>query len=151
MQLEVLLRGRRRPLAQDAVLATHPFQRVRREGGLLCIRVQVHTLLDDDAVNVVLQVEQVLRILGYLRPFGAELQTHKVASDIKTLVPLGLLLIADRKSAIDVSAVLVRCCSHKAMSVTCAIFLMVSSTSLPMMILVHGVMGSTGISSRTSQ
>jgi hypothetical protein len=87
LQEKVLLCGPKHPLAEDAVLMTHPLQCVRHEGGLLHVRVQVRTLLNDDAVGVVLEVEQVLRVLGHLCPLGAEMRTREVASVLKVLAP----------------------------------------------------------------
>jgi hypothetical protein len=40
---------------------------------LLLVCVQMRTLLDDGTVSVVLQVEQVLHVLGHLSPSDAEL------------------------------------------------------------------------------
>jgi hypothetical protein len=70
---------------------------MRRVGGMLHVCIQTHTLLDNDAARVVLQVEQVLCVLGHLRPSSIELWACEVASGLKTLAPLRLLLDVDRK------------------------------------------------------
>jgi hypothetical protein len=97
LQLEVILHRPKCPLAEDSVLTTHPLKRMRREGGLLRVCVQTHMLLDDDAAHVVLQVEQVLYVLGHLHPSDAELWAHEVTGSHMALVPLGFLLIEDWK------------------------------------------------------
>jgi hypothetical protein len=66
-------------------------------GDLLLVRVQTRTLQDDDVAGVVLQVEQVLCVLGHLHPSGVELWAREVTSGLKALAPLGLLLIADQE------------------------------------------------------
>jgi hypothetical protein len=97
MQLKVLLRGSNHPLTEDAVLTTHLLQLVRCVGGLLRVCLQTHMLLDDNATGVVLEVEQVLRVVGHLRPSSTELWAGEVTSGLEVLVPLGLLLLTDRK------------------------------------------------------
>jgi hypothetical protein len=49
------------------------------------------------AARVVLEDEQVLCILGHVRPSCIELWAHELAGGHKALMPLGLLLITDRK------------------------------------------------------
>jgi hypothetical protein len=66
-------------------------------GDLLLVRVQTRTLQDNDVAGVVLQVEQVLCVLGHLHPSGVELWAREVASGLKALAPLGLLLIMDQE------------------------------------------------------
>jgi hypothetical protein len=61
---------------------------VRCEGGLLCVCIQTHMLLDDDAVRVVLKVEQVLHVLGHLCPSDTKVRAHAVTSSLKALAPL---------------------------------------------------------------
>jgi hypothetical protein len=49
------------------------------------------------AARVVLEDEQVLCILGHVRPSCIELWAHELTGGHKALMPLGLLLITDRK------------------------------------------------------
>jgi hypothetical protein len=77
------------------VLATHPLQLSRCVGGQLLVRIQMCTLLDDNVVGVVPYVEQVLCVPSHLRPPSAELRATEVASGLKALAPLRLLLITD--------------------------------------------------------
>jgi hypothetical protein len=46
---------------------------VQPEGSLLGVRIQTCTLLGDDSAGVVLEVEQVPRVLGQVRALEAEL------------------------------------------------------------------------------
>jgi hypothetical protein len=74
-----------------------PLHHVRREGSLLGVRVQMHTLLSDDSAGVVLQVEEVPRVLGHLSRTGAVVWAGEVTHGLKALLPLGLILITDRE------------------------------------------------------
>jgi hypothetical protein len=64
---------------------------------LLGVRPQTHTLLGDNSVSVVLQVEQVPHVLGQVGEVEAELQASDVAHGLVALLPLGLLLITNRE------------------------------------------------------
>jgi hypothetical protein len=129
------------------VLTTQPLQLERRADSLLLVRIQMHTLCDNDAAGVVLQVEQVLHILGHLCPAVAEL----LARISRQWRHAGSSWSQIRNKAIGVSAVSARRCSHMAVSARCTIFSTASSASLPMMAPVHGAAGSMGISTRTLQ
>jgi hypothetical protein len=61
------------------------------------VRIQTRMLLDDDATSVVLQVEQVPRVLDHLCPTSTEVWAGEVAHDLVVLPPLGLLLIGVRR------------------------------------------------------
>jgi hypothetical protein len=52
-------------------------------------------LLDDDPAGVVLQVEQVPRVLGHLCPTDTEVWAGEVTHGLMVLLPLRLLLIVD--------------------------------------------------------
>jgi hypothetical protein len=67
------------------------------EDGLLLICIQTRTLLDDGATGVVLEVEQVLCVLGQLSPPGIELHAGEVTSCLQVLTPLGLLLVPNQE------------------------------------------------------
>jgi hypothetical protein len=78
---------------------TQPLQLERCADSLLLIHIQTRTMLNDDAANVVLQVEQVLYVLGHMCPTGAELWAREVASGLKVPVPCGILLVPDREQS----------------------------------------------------
>jgi hypothetical protein len=72
LQLEVHLYRLMCPTTKDDILTLKPLNRVRREGSLLSIRIQTCTLLGDDSIGVVLQVEQVAHVLGQVRVLEVE-------------------------------------------------------------------------------
>jgi hypothetical protein len=80
-------------MMEDGVLTLKPLHHVRCEGSLLGVRVQTCTLLGDDSAGVVLQVEQVPRVLGQMGEVEAELWATDVTHGLVALLPLGLLLI----------------------------------------------------------
>jgi hypothetical protein len=82
LQLLVLLTDTKRPLAEDMVLVTQPLQLQRRLDGLLIICVHTHTLFDHGVGGVVLQVEEVLRVLHHLCPSSVELLAGEVTSSL---------------------------------------------------------------------
>jgi hypothetical protein len=55
------------------------------------------TLLDDGPANVVLQVEQVPRVLVHLCRTGAEVWAGEVTHGLMALLPLRLILIPNRE------------------------------------------------------
>jgi hypothetical protein len=64
---------------------------------LLGVRVQMHKLLDDDPAGVVLQVEQVPRVVDHMCPTSTEVWAVEVTHNLLALSPLGVLLIKDRE------------------------------------------------------
>jgi hypothetical protein len=93
----------------------------------------------------VLEVEQVLRVLGQRSHPGVEVRTLEVGHNLKMLLPYGVLLIPNRGSAIGSAEVAVRRSSHKEVRAMCTISSMLVSGSLPMMDPNHGSVGSKGI------
>jgi hypothetical protein len=66
-------------------------------GGTLSIRRQIRTLLPGCPRGVVLEVEQVLRVLGQWSHPGMEVRALEVRHGLKTLLPYGVLQIPNRK------------------------------------------------------
>jgi hypothetical protein len=103
---------------------------------------QMHTLLHDSSGCVVLQVQQVLHVLGHCSHAGIEVGALEVRHGLKVLLPHGIFLILnkerhDRHYYSSSEAVL----THKEVSAMCAVSLMVVSGSLPMMVPIHGSVG----------
>jgi hypothetical protein len=66
-------------------------------GGTLLIRHQMHKLLPGCPGGVVLEVEQVLHVLGQQIHPNVEVWALEVGYDLKTLLPYGVLLIPNRE------------------------------------------------------
>jgi hypothetical protein len=64
---------------------------------VLPVSGQSQTLLDDSPGVVVLQVEQVLSVLGHLSHTGKDVGALGVRQGHKALLPHGVLLIVDRE------------------------------------------------------
>jgi hypothetical protein len=62
-------------------------------GGTLLVRHQARTLLPGCPGGVVLDVEQVLHVLGQRSPPGVEVRAPEVGHDLMALLPYGVLLI----------------------------------------------------------
>jgi hypothetical protein len=130
---------------------THPLQLSRSVVGQLLVHVQMRMLLDDHEAGVVLYVEQVLHVLGHLCPSNAELRTGEVARGLKALAPLGLLLIMDREQCdlrvggVSEPSLAQGSECHMSHLLSSVINLTPDDGSS------HGAVGSTGISTRTSQ
>jgi hypothetical protein len=75
-------------------------------GGTLLVRHQTRTLLPCCPSSVVLEVEQVLHVLGQRSHSGVEVRALEVGHDIKTLLPYGVLLILNREMCVR------QCCSR---------------------------------------
>jgi hypothetical protein len=60
---------------------------------MLLICGLTHTLLHADPIGVVLEVEQVLRVLGQRNHPNTELRALEVGYGLKALLPYGVLLI----------------------------------------------------------
>jgi hypothetical protein len=71
----------------------------REEHGSVVIIIcgQLHTLLHDSPGGVMLQVEQVLCVLGHHRHANTEVRALKVRHGLKTLLPHGIFLILNQK------------------------------------------------------
>jgi hypothetical protein len=69
---------------------------VRNGGVVFIVCSQTHTLLHDSPGGVMLQVEQVLRILGHHSHANIEVRTLKVRHGVKVLLPHGVFLILNR-------------------------------------------------------
>jgi hypothetical protein len=66
-------------------------------GGTLLVRHQTRTLLPGYPCGVVLEVEQVLRVLGQRSHPTVEVRALEVGHSLKTLLPYGVLLIPNRE------------------------------------------------------
>jgi hypothetical protein len=118
---------------------------------MFLVRVQTRVLLDDGAAGVVLKVEQIMCILGHLGPPDIELRADEVTSYVEVLTPLELLLVTDQEQHDRRVGPVSEASFVQGSSVMCNIFLMASSTSPPMTAPFYGAVGSTGVSTRTSQ
>jgi hypothetical protein len=131
---------------ENGVLMLKPLHRVQREGSLLGVYVQTCMLLGDNSARVVLQVEQVRRILGHVRALEAELQAGHVTHMVVVLLPHGLLLIPNQEECkrcvggVDEIVLTERCESNVR-----AIFSTASSRSMPMTAPRNGAAESNGI------
>jgi hypothetical protein len=97
LQLKVLLRKLMCPMTEEGVLTLQPLHHMRGESGLLGVHVQTCTLLDGISLYVVLQVEQVPRVLGHMHGVDVVLQTGDVTHCLMALLPLGLILIPNQE------------------------------------------------------
>jgi hypothetical protein len=119
-------------------------------GGTLLVRHQTRTLMSGYPAGVVMEVEQVLRVLGQRCHPGVEVRALEVGHGLKMLLPYGVLLILNREKRDR------QCCSsgeavlaqggesdvrHQLNTV---------SGSLPMTDPDHGSVGSKGIITLTS-
>jgi hypothetical protein len=93
LQLQIHLHRLTCPMMEDGILSPKPLHRVQCECSLLDVRVQMHTQLDDDPTGVVLQVEQVPRILGQKSGTSTEVWAGEVTHGLVALVPLRFILI----------------------------------------------------------
>jgi hypothetical protein len=66
-------------------------------GGTLLVRRQMRTLLPGCPSGVVLEVEQVLRVLGQQSHPDVEVRALEVGHGLKMLLPYGVLLIPNRE------------------------------------------------------
>jgi hypothetical protein len=66
-------------------------------GGTLLVRRQMHTLLHAYPDSVVLEVEQVLRIIGQRNHPSVEVRALEVKHGLKALLPYGVLLILNQE------------------------------------------------------
>jgi hypothetical protein len=66
-------------------------------GGTLLVRCQTHTMLHACPGSVVLEVEQVLCILGQRSHPSMEVRALDVRHNLKALLPYGVLLILNRE------------------------------------------------------
>jgi hypothetical protein len=71
----------------------HPLDLSSGSGGTLLVRRQMCMLLPGYPRGVVLEVEQVLHVLGQRSHPGVEVRALEVRHDLKTLLPYGILLI----------------------------------------------------------
>jgi hypothetical protein len=122
-----------------------PLNHLYGGGGTLLVCRQMGTLLPGCPGGVVLEVEQVLRVLGQRSHPGVEVRTLEVGHSLKMLLPYRVLLIPNRGSAIGSAAVAVRRSSHKEVRAMCAISSTPVSGSLSMMDPNQGSVGSKGI------
>jgi hypothetical protein len=99
LQLKVLVQRLKCPTVEDDILMPQPLYHVRHKGSLLLIRGQTHTLLDDGLAGVVLQVEQVPRILGLHCPSGTEVWALEVGHGLEVLLPHRVLLIVNQEES----------------------------------------------------
>jgi hypothetical protein len=78
---------------EDGILIPQPLILSCGGGGTLLVRHQMRTLLPGCPGGVVLEVEQVLHVLGQRSHLGVEVRAHEVGHGLKTLLPYGVLLI----------------------------------------------------------
>jgi hypothetical protein len=74
-----------------------PLNLSRGGGGTLLVRRQTLTLLPGCPRGVVLEVEQVLRVLGQRIHPGMEVRALEVGHSLKMLLPYGVLLIPNQE------------------------------------------------------
>jgi hypothetical protein len=82
---------------EKSILLLHLLELVRNSVVVLIICGQTHTLLHDNPGNVMLQVEQVLHILGHHSHAGAKLMALEVRHGLKALLPHGIFMIPNRE------------------------------------------------------
>jgi hypothetical protein len=82
---------------EKSILLLHLLELVRNSVVVLIICGQTHTLLHDNPGNVMLQVEQVLRILGHHSHAGAKLMALEVRHGLKALLPHGIFMIPNQE------------------------------------------------------
>jgi hypothetical protein len=79
--------------AEDGILMPQPPNLSCGGGGTLPVHCQTHTLLPDCPHGVVLEVEQVLHVLGQRSHPSMEVRVLEVGHGLKMLLPYGVLLI----------------------------------------------------------
>jgi hypothetical protein len=82
---------------EDGILMPQPLNLSCGGGGTLLIRRQTRTLLPGCPGGVVLEVEQVLRVVGQRSHPGVEVRALEVGHGLKTLLPYKVLLIPNRE------------------------------------------------------
>jgi hypothetical protein len=79
--------------AEDDILMPQPLNLSCDGGGTLPVRRQTRTLVPGCPHGVVLEVEQVLHVLGQRSHPSMEVRALEVRHGLKTLLPYGVLLI----------------------------------------------------------
>jgi hypothetical protein len=87
--LTVLIRRRKCTTVEKNVLLLQLLKLRRNGGGVLIVCGQTHTLLHDSPSGVMLQVEQVLCILGHRSHADAKVRALEVRHGLKALLPHG--------------------------------------------------------------
>jgi hypothetical protein len=97
LQLTVMIRRRKCTIAEKSILLLQLLELVRDGSIVLIVCGQTHTLLHESSCGVMLQVEQVLRILGHRSHAGAEVRALEVRYGLKTLLPHRIFLILNQE------------------------------------------------------
>jgi hypothetical protein len=82
---------------EDGILMPRPLNLSCGGGGTLLVRRQTRTLLPGCPGGVVLEVEQVLYVLGQQSHPGVKVRALEVGHGLKMLLPYGVLLIPNRE------------------------------------------------------
>jgi hypothetical protein len=97
LQFLVLIQRRKCTTTEKSILLLQLLKLTRNGIVVLIVCGQMHTLLHDSPGGVMLQVEQVLRILGHRNHVGAEVRALEVRHGLKALLPHGVFLILNRE------------------------------------------------------
>jgi hypothetical protein len=97
LQLTVLIRRRKCTTVEKSILLLELLKLMRNGGVVLIVWGQTHTLLHDSPGSVILQVEQVLWILGHRSHASTEVRALEVRYGLKALLPHGIFLIPNQE------------------------------------------------------
>jgi hypothetical protein len=104
-------------LQHTVLVRRRKYTTVEKDILLLIVCGQMYTLLHDSSSSVMLQVEQVLHILGLRSHAGVEVRSLKVRHVLNALLHMGFSLFRIGKSTIGIAVVAARQLSHKEVSV----------------------------------
>jgi hypothetical protein len=97
LQLMVLIQRRKCTTAEESILLLHLLELMRNGGVVLIVCSQTHMRLHDRLGGVMLQVEQVLCVLGHRSHASAEVRALEIRHSLKVLLPHGIFLILNRE------------------------------------------------------
>jgi hypothetical protein len=97
LQLTVLIQRSKCTTVEKSILLLQLLELVRNGGVVLIVYGQMHTLLYHSPGGVMLQVEQVLCILGHRCHVDAEVRVLEVRYDLKVLLPHRIFLIPNQE------------------------------------------------------
>jgi hypothetical protein len=99
LQLLVLVRRRKCTTVEKSILLLQLLKLVRNGGVVLIVCGKTHMLLHDHPDGVMLQVEQVLRVLGHHNHASAEVRALEVRHNLKVLLPHRIFLIPNQEKS----------------------------------------------------
>jgi hypothetical protein len=97
LQLMVLVRRRKCTTVEKGILMLRLLKLTRNGSVVLIVCGQTHTLLHDGSSGLVLQVEQVLHVLGHCSHVDIEVQALDVGHGLKALLPHRIFLNLNRE------------------------------------------------------